>query len=149
MNTVDSHQDHAEEQDHSRRYSDTAQDQGDEKDEKEEPIEKPKYLYAPNYGPNIRLAHRKGTRKWLGLDPNLPLKPHEKGSEKYFWARIRMTWQEPFSEFLGTMVLTCFYMGALAQSNLGATLSEAPGGYGYGSFMSVPLRYVLGLYLAG
>lgn len=140
MNTVDSHQGHAEEQDHSRRYSNTAEDHEDEKGKKQPGTGKPRPLYAPDYKPDVIRARRHRARKYLGLDPNKPLKPHEKGSEKYLWARIRTTWQEPFSEFLGVMVLTCFYMGALAQSNLGATLSSAPGGYGYGDFSSIPWR---------
>lgn len=91
-----------------------------------------KRLYAPDYNRDhdhhLNLASRKKERYWLGLDPDKPLKPHESGSEKFFWCRVRTTFQEPFSEFLGTMVLACFYMGSIAQSTLGANISTAPGG---------------------
>lgn len=110
-----------------------------EKGQREEDQLRP--LYAPQKPQSrqeLLQAKQRRARKWLGLDPERPLKPHEKGSEKYFWSRIRTTAQEPFSEFLGTFVLSCFYMGGIAQSSLGATISTAPGGFGYGSFMSVP-----------
>lgn len=95
-------------------------------------------IYAPVYDPDPSLTRCRRQRKWLGLDPDKPLKPHEAGAEKFLWSRIRTNLQEPFSEFLGTMVLTCFYMGSIAQCTLGAGLETAPAGMGYGTFNSVP-----------
>ncbi|KAL1303408.1 hypothetical protein AAFC00_006799 [Neodothiora populina] len=44
-------------------------------------------------------------------------------------------------------------MGSIAQSSLGATIPTAPGGFGYGSYMSVPwgtgIGVMLGIYIAG
>lgn len=124
------------------------QNQGENQDEPD--IEKPKPLYYPHYAPHYTgdsedehaTRLRKRLRRAIGLDPEKPLKPHEAGSDRYLWSRIRTTLQEPFSEFLGTMVLALFYNGSLAQSLLGATISSAPGGYGYGEFASVAWGYV-------
>ena len=113
---------------------------GAEKQHSSESPQRPKPLYASSYDHAyaIGLETRKQKRKWLGLDPNRPLKPHEAGSERFFWCRVRTTLQEPFSEFLGTFVLALFYMGSVAQSTLGAGLTNAPAGMGYGTFNSVP-----------
>lgn len=99
-------------------------------------VERP--LYAPDGDISPRFETCKRNRKWLGLDHNRPLKVHEEDSEYLLWPRIRTTFQEPFAEFLGTMVLTMFYYGSLAQSTLSAGIETAPGGNGYGSYMSVP-----------
>lgn len=103
-----------------------------------------KPLYAPDYDKKTDLdtVSRKRWRRGLGLDPSKPLKPHEAGSEKFFWCRIRTMFQEPFSEFLGTLILACFHAGSIAQATVGATLDTAPGAFGYGSFHSVPWGYV-------
>ncbi|KAF1349655.1 hypothetical protein BDV97DRAFT_369191 [Delphinella strobiligena] len=65
--------------------------------------------------------------------------------------------QTDIETFSGVMVLTCFHMGALAQSIL--ELSSAPEGYGYGSSTSIPWSYwyncstgvgsMLGIYISG
>lgn len=90
-----------------------------------------------------REGRRRSARALVGLEENRPLKRHYTGAEHLLWSRIRATLQEPFSEFLGVMVLTCFYSGSIAQSLLSAGQQTAPGGYGYGTFMSVPWGYDL------
>jgi len=102
------------------------------------PPQRPKLLYAPTNDPDPSFSTRKNKRKWLGLDYNRPFKAHEEGAEYLFWPYIRTIAQEPFSEFLGTMILTLIYEGSLAQATLGAAIQTAPGGSGYGNYMSVP-----------
>lgn len=105
----------------------------------------------PAFGP--RRARRRSARALVGLDENRPLKRHHTGAEQLLWSRIRTTLQEPFSEFLGVLLLTCFYSGSIAQSLLSAGEPTAPGGYGYGTFMSVPwgtgIGVMLGIYVSG
>lgn len=85
---------------------------------------------------------RRSARALVGLDDNAPPKKHFSGAEKLLWPKIRATFQEPFAEFLGVLVLSCFYNGSIAQATLSAGMETAPGGFGYGSFMSVPWGYV-------
>jgi len=102
------------------------------------PPRRPKLLYAPTNDPDPEFSTRKNKRKWLGLDYNRPFKAHEQGSEYLWWPHIRTIFQEPFSEFLGTMILTLMYEGSLAQATLGVGITTAPGGSGYGSYASAP-----------
>ncbi|KAL1640900.1 glycerol channel [Diplodia intermedia] len=96
---------------------------------------------------------RRSARALVGLDDNMPPKRHFSGAEHLMWSRIRQTLQEPFAEFLGVMVLSCFYNGSIAQATLSAGMETAPGGFGYGSFMSVPwgtgIGVMLGIYISG
>ena len=77
-------------------------------------------------------------RFWLGLKPDARIKQHHYGSEQLLWSRIRAVMQEPFSEFLGIMVFTMIQQGGVAQATLCASSSSAPGGDGYGSYLTVP-----------
>lgn len=81
---------------------------------------------------------RKKLRHYIGLEPHKDLKQHHPGSETLWWSRVRATMQEPFSEFLGVMVFTMIQQGGLAQATLGASQSTAPGGNGYGNWLTVP-----------
>lgn len=107
----------------------------------------PHYKGAPlspsaSDGDHSKERHRRrSARALVGLDEFAPPKRHYSGAEKLLWSRIRQTLQEPFAEFLGVMVLSCFYNGSIAQSLLSAGLQTAPGGSGYGTFMSVPWGY--------
>lgn len=100
-------------------------------------------LYELDYDPDPGYARRKARRAAFGLETDKPLKAHFEGAEHLLWNRIRTTLQEPFSEFLGTTVLMLFHAGSIAQSTLGADLQTAPGGNGYGSFLSVPWGCVM------
>ncbi|KAB2575629.1 Major intrinsic protein [Lasiodiplodia theobromae] len=119
----------------------------------------PHYKGAPlspsaSDGDHSKERHRRrSARALVGLDEFAPPKRHYSGAEKLLWSRIRQTLQEPFAEFLGVMVLSCFYNGSIAQSLLSAGLQTAPGGSGYGTFMSVPwgtgIGVMLGIYISG
>lgn len=109
--------------------------------------------FSPERSSECRRDRRRSARALVGLDENRPLKKHYTGAERLLWSKVRTTLQEPFAEFLGVMVLTCFYNGSIAQSLLSAGMDTAPGGFGYGTFMSVPwgtgIGVMLGIYIAG
>lgn len=77
-------------------------------------------------------------RYYLGLDHSARIKQHHDGSEHLLWSRVRSVLQEPFSEFLGTLVFTLILQGGLAQATLSVGQSSAPGGDGFGSYLTVP-----------
>lgn len=54
------------------------------------------------------------------------------------WSRIRAALQEPFSEFLGVLVFTMVQQGGIAQATLSVGDATAPGGNGYGQYLTVP-----------
>ncbi|KAG9524718.1 aquaporin, partial [Aureobasidium melanogenum] len=92
-------------------------------------------------------------RRRLGLNPWQPIKAHSDGAEFLLWPRLRALFQEGFSEFLGSMILTLIYHGTLAQTTLGVSVQSAPGGKSYGSYQSLPwgvgTGVMLGIYVAG
>ncbi|KAI7473305.1 hypothetical protein KC351_g11196 [Hortaea werneckii] len=100
-----------------------------------------------------RKHHFQRGRYWLGLRADARIKQHHFGSEQLLWSRIRAVLQEPFSEFLGVLVFTLIQQGGLAQATLGADASGAPGGGGYGVWLTVPfctgIGVLLGVYIAG
>lgn len=92
------------------------------------------------YGKENGVYHpRRRTRQLLGLEPDKIVKQHHAGSEHLHWSRFRSTFQEPFSEFLGVLVFTMIQQGGVAQTTLSVSVSTAPGGNGYGSYLTVPL----------
>ncbi|KAI6840841.1 hypothetical protein KC340_g13985 [Hortaea werneckii] len=101
----------------------------------------------------VRKHHFQRGRYWLGLRTDARIKQHHYGSEQLLWSRIRAVMQEPFSEFLGVLVFTLVQQGGLAQATLGADASGAPGGEGYGVWLTVPfctgIGVLLGVYIAG
>ena len=76
-------------------------------------------MFAPKVSHNdapddaIQQRHRK-LRRRLGLNPHQPIESHADGAENLLWPRIRALFQEGFSEFLGCMIMTLVYQGALA-----------------------------------
>jgi len=84
------------------------------------------------------MRERKRKRSRFGLEPNVRLKQHHDGAQKLLWSRIRATLQEPFSEFLGVLVFTMIQQGGVAQATLSAGLATAPGGNGFGTYLTVP-----------
>jgi len=84
-----------------------------------------------------RHQFRKG-RFLIGLEPNQRIKQHHTGAEHLLWSRVRSVMQEPFSEFLGVFVFAMIQQGGLAQATLSVGESTAPGGNGFGSFLTVP-----------
>ncbi|KAF2142690.1 uncharacterized protein K452DRAFT_226814 [Aplosporella prunicola CBS 121167] len=111
-------------------------------------------LFSPSPSRNnVNRGRRRSARALVGLDTERPMKNHFPGAEKLLWSRIRTTLQEPFAEFLGVMVLTCFYVGSIAQATLSTGQEASPGGAGYGTFMSVPwgtgIGVMLGIYISG
>ncbi|RMY40390.1 hypothetical protein D0865_12572 [Hortaea werneckii] len=101
----------------------------------------------------VRKHHFQRGRYWLGLRTDARIKQHHYGSEQLLWSRIRAVMQEPFSEFLGVLVFTLVQQGGLAQATLGADASGAPGGEGYGVWLTIPfctgIGVLLGVYIAG
>lgn len=80
----------------------------------------------------------KKKRRVFGLEPHRRIKQHHKGSENLRWSCIRATFQEPFSEFLGVLVFTMIQQGGIAQATLSAGYPTAPGGNGYGQYLTAP-----------
>jgi len=74
----------------------------------------------------------------IGLEPNKRIKQHHPGAEHLLWSRVRSVMQEPFSEFLGVFVFAMVQQGGLAQATLSVGETSAPGGNGFGSFLTVP-----------
>ncbi|RMZ10587.1 hypothetical protein D0862_03194 [Hortaea werneckii] len=95
----------------------------------------------------VRKHHFQRGRYWLGLRTDARIKQHHYGSEQLLWSRIRAVMQEPFSEFLGVLVFTLVQRGGLAQATLGADASGAPGGEGYGVWLTVPFCTGIGVLL--
>ena len=86
-----------------------------------------------------RRKHRfKKGRLMIGLEPRSRIKQHHPGAEHLLWSRLRSVMQEPFSEFLGVLVFTMISQGGLAQATLSIGETSAPGGAGFGSFLTVP-----------
>lgn len=84
------------------------------------------------------MRDRKKKRHLLGLEPSGRLKQHHDGAQKLWWSRIRSTLQEPFSEFLGVLVFTMIQQGGVAQATLSVGEQTAPGGNGFGPYLTVP-----------
>ena len=61
------------------------------------------------------------------------------------WSRIRLVLREPFSEFLGTMILVLFGNGSVAQVLLSTGSTSAPGGDGFGNYQSISWGWGLGV----
>lgn len=97
-------------------------------------------LYAPHesYDNDAFQEQHRSLERRLGLNPWQPIKAHSDGAEFLLWPRIRALFQEGFSEFLGSMILTLIYHGTLAQTTLGVSVQPAPGGTSYGSYQSLP-----------
>lgn len=99
------------------------------------------------------MRERKKKRHRFGLEPNVRPKQHHDGSQKLLWSRIRATLQEPFSEFLGVLVFTMIQQGGVAQATLSVGETTAPGGNGFGPYLTVPfttgIGVLLGVYIAG
>jgi len=118
------------------------------------PGARPANRIAPNYpweparsnGKSFRQKVARGRWKrgrWLiGLEPNQRIKQHHDGSEYLLWSQIRSVLQEPFSEFLGVLVFTMIQQGGVAQTMLSVGETTAPGGAGYGSYLTIPLWQV-------
>lgn len=86
-----------------------------------------------------RRKHRfKKARRMIGLEPQSRIKQHHPGAEHLLWSRLRSIMQEPFSEFLGTLVFAMISQGGLAQATLSIGETSAPGGVGFGTFLTVP-----------
>lgn len=90
----------------------------------------------PSKDPTVKRVKRK--RRMFGLEPHRRIKQHHEGSEKLWWSRVRATLQEPFSEFLGVLIFTMVQQGGIAQATLSAGDRTAPGGNGYGQYLTVP-----------
>jgi aquaglyceroporin related protein len=96
-----------------------------------------------------------GFRTALGLHPVAPIdETHDTAPHQdLLWSRIRLTLREPFSEFLGVMILVLFGNGSVAQVLLSTGNTSAPGGAGYGNYQSISwgwgLGVMLGIYVAG
>lgn len=84
------------------------------------------------------MRERKKKRHLFGLEPGARLKQHHDGAQKLWWSRIRSTLQEPFSEFLGVLVFTMIQQGGVAQATLSVGEQTAPGGNGFGPYLTVP-----------
>ncbi|KAF2723344.1 aquaporin-like protein, partial [Polychaeton citri CBS 116435] len=95
----------------------------------------------------------KKRRMQFGLEPNREPKEHYEGNEDLLWCRIRQTLQEPFSEFLGILLYTMIAQGGVAQATLSVGEKTAPGGNGFGSYLTVPfvtgIGVMMGVYVAG
>lgn len=85
---------------------------------------------------------RKKKRTLFGLEPNRRLKQHHEGAETLYWSRIRSTLQEPLSEFLGVLVFSMIQQGGVAQALLSVGQTTAPGGNGFGTYLTVPFTYI-------
>jgi hypothetical protein len=70
-----------------------------------------------------------GFRSALGLHPLAPIdETHDTAPhQELFWSKIRVVLREPFSEFLGTMILVLFGNGSVAQVLLSTGTTTAPG----------------------
>lgn len=90
----------------------------------------------PSRDSTVKRVKRK--RRMFGLEPHRRFKQHHEGSEKLWWSRVRATLQEPFSEFLGVLIFTMVQQGGIAQATLSAGDPTAPGGNGYGQYLTVP-----------
>lgn len=94
-------------------------------------------------------------RTALGLHPMAPIdETHDEAPHQdLLWSRIRLVLREPFSEFLGTMILVLFGNGSVAQVLLSTGSTSAPGGDGFGNYQSISwgwgLGVMLGIYVAG
>lgn len=89
-------------------------------------------------GTSESMKERKKKRLAFGLEPSARLKQHHDGAQKLLWSRIRSTLQEPFSEFLGVLVFTMIQQGGVAQATLSVGEQTAPGGNGFGPYLTVP-----------
>ena len=88
-----------------------------------------------------------GFRTALGLHPMAPIdETHDTAPHQdLLWSRIRLVLREPFSEFLGTMILVLFGNGSVAQVLLSTGNTSAPGGDGFGNYQSISWGWGLGV----
>lgn len=100
-------------------------------------------LYSSDHSddPDPGGKRRMKCRFFAGLETHKERKVHEEGAQDLLWSRIRTTLQEPFSEFLGVMILTTLTQGGAAQVTLSVGQASALGGNGYGSYLTVPFTY--------
>lgn len=96
-----------------------------------------------------------GVRGALGLHPLAPIhEAHDEAEHQdLWWSRVKLILREPFAEFFGVFILVLFGDGSVAQVQLSAGQTTAPGGDGFGSYQSISwgwgLGVMLGIYVAG
>lgn len=95
------------------------------------------------------------SRAMMGLRPEAPIvEEHDFGDHADLkWSMFRGALKEPLAEFFGTLILVCFGNGSVAQVQLSAGQTSAPGGNGFGDYQSINwgwgLGVMLGIYVAG
>jgi aquaglyceroporin related protein len=103
--------------------------------------------HAPHALHSTRTSRKMtGVRTALGLHPLAPIdETHDAAPHQdLLWSKIRLMLREPFSEFLGTMILVLFGNGSVAQVLLSTGVTSAPGGNGFGPYQSISWAWGLG-----
>lgn len=103
--------------------------------------------HTPDELPSTKTSRKMtGFRTALGLHPLAPIdETHDAAPHQdLVWSKIRLTLREPFSEFLGTMILVLFGNGSVAQVLLSTGDTLAPGGNGFGAYQSISWAWGLG-----